>query len=67
MEIDLNGIESVLVKVEDLPQIQGRFLAFSAPLVVLIMNGMEFSRQARFIDFELLKRDVEYILAELES
>jgi hypothetical protein len=62
--MDLEGLESVLVKVEDLPQVQGKFLAFSAPLIILLKNGMEFSRQARFIDFQSLKRDAECILKE---
>lgn len=58
----MEGLQSLLVKVEDVPQIKGRFLAFSSPLIVLIKNGKEFSRQARFIDFALLKREAEYII-----
>jgi hypothetical protein len=60
--MDMEDLEAVLVKIEDIPQIQGRFLAFSAPLVVLLKNGREFSRQARFIDFTRLKKDAEFIL-----
>ncbi|SHI91309.1 hypothetical protein SAMN02745751_01312 [Dethiosulfatibacter aminovorans DSM 17477] len=63
----MDSLETALVKVEDLPQVKGRFLAFSAPLVVLLMNGREVSRQARFIDFDLLEKDVVYMLDALES
>ncbi len=50
-----------------MPQLQGRFLAFSAPLVLLLKNGREFSRQARFIDFDILKRDIEYLNDDWKS
>lgn len=47
-------------KVDDLPSIAGRFLVFSAPVIILFVDGKEYFREARIVHLnqfnEKLKR-----------
>lgn len=41
------------------PLIAGRFLAYSGPTVLLLMNGKEVYRSSQFIDLELLEYNIK--------
>jgi hypothetical protein len=41
------------------PLIAGRFLVYSGPTVLLLMNGKEVYRSSQFIDLELLEYNIK--------
>lgn len=44
---------------DDFPSIRGEHLIFSAPVVILFVDGKEVFRSARFIDFQKLERQLD--------
>lgn len=49
-------VKSMVVSMERIPNISGEFLVFTAPAILLFMDGKEVFRQARFVSFDELER-----------
>lgn len=41
--------------------IPGQYSVFAAPTVLLMHSGGEYSRESRFIDFENIRKNIEYL------
>ncbi|MFC8687263.1 thioredoxin family protein [Brevibacillus porteri] len=49
-------LKSMVVSMEKIPTISGEYLVFTAPAILLFMDGKEVFRQARFVSFDELER-----------
>ncbi|UCZ54016.1 thioredoxin family protein [Bacillus shivajii] len=54
-----NDISSVFVQLEDVPNISGEFMVFSAPTVLLFIQGKEEWRGSRFVQWDELKNVID--------
>jgi thiol-disulfide isomerase/thioredoxin len=59
-------IQTALVNVDDVPNIAGHLSIFTAPVLILYVDGKEVLREARFVHVEQFKEKVKkiYSLAE---
>jgi thiol-disulfide isomerase/thioredoxin len=48
------------VMIDDVPQFRGEYLIFSVPAVIVIQDGREILRQARFFDYEKIESLLAY-------
>lgn len=60
-----DNIKFAFVKADEVKEVKGKYLIFTAPVILLLYEGREIARQARFIKFDLLENDLEY-LSELK-
>lgn len=44
---------------DDFPQLRGEYLIFTAPVIILFVDGKEVFRSARFIDFQKLSKHLD--------
>jgi len=63
-QINLGMIENKTVPIiktslENIPEISGNYLVFTAPTILLFIEGKEYWRGSRFISFEELNRMIE--------
>nr|WP_217437953.1 thioredoxin family protein [Brevibacillus sp. HB1.2] len=49
-------VKSMVVSMEKIPTLSGEYLVFTAPAILLFVDGKEVFRQARFVSFEELER-----------
>lgn len=56
-----DNISFAFVKANEVKEVKGKFLIFTAPVILLLNEGKEISRQARFIKFDQLEKDLEYL------
>ncbi|WP_280770237.1 thioredoxin family protein [Salipaludibacillus daqingensis] len=49
----------VKVRLEDVPEISGQYLVFTAPTILLFIKGKEYWRGSRFISYEELNRTID--------
>lgn len=54
-------IKCIFVKANEVPQILGEYLVFTAPTILFFLNGREVFRESRFVQFEKLKNHCEYL------
>ncbi|MBF6625044.1 thioredoxin family protein [Aerococcaceae bacterium zg-BR9] len=52
------------IKVNELPEAAGQFQLFTAPVVLLFHQGKEWHRQARIIDFDVLKYRMQQLMED---
>ncbi|MFD3448213.1 thioredoxin family protein [Microbacteriaceae bacterium 4G12] len=52
-------IESIFVSLEELPQVSGEYLVFTAPTLLMFVRGKEVLRESRFIVFEKLEQNIK--------
>lgn len=52
-------VKSMVASIEKIPSISGEFLVFTAPAILLFVDGKEMLRQARFVSFDELERIVK--------
>jgi thioredoxin-like negative regulator of GroEL len=57
----LPDLISVEVSVERFPEVAARYMVFTIPAVLFLVDGKEFIRDARFIDVFALKEKIEKI------
>lgn len=57
------SVKGINVYMEDVPEIASRYLAFSAPTLLLFYAGKEVYRAARFIRFD----ELSHVLSQYES
>jgi thiol-disulfide isomerase/thioredoxin len=59
-------IQMAFVNADDVPNIAGHLSIFTAPVLILYVDGKEVLREARFVHVELFKEKVKkiYFLAE---
>ena len=57
------SIKGITVYMEDVPEIASKYLAFSAPTLLLFYAGKEVYRSARFIRFD----ELSHVLSQYES
>lgn len=50
------GVQTALLKLEDVPEFSGEYLVFSAPTVLLFIDGKEYWRGSRFVRFDEMNR-----------
>ncbi|KMZ42986.1 MULTISPECIES: thioredoxin family protein [Bacillales] len=48
-------VKSMVASMEKMPNLSGEFLVFTAPAILLFMDGKEVFRQARFVSFDELE------------
>lgn len=48
-------VKSMVASMEKMPNLSGEFLVFTAPAILLFMDGKEVFRQARFVSFDKLE------------
>lgn len=51
-------LESVYVRMDDIPEVAGRFSVFTAPTLLLFVEGKEIVRKARFVVMQELEADI---------
>ncbi|RAP27494.1 hypothetical protein C2W64_00993 [Brevibacillus laterosporus] len=49
-----NPLHAIKASIDKLPELSGRFLAFSGPTILVFVYGKEIYRQARFIQMQEL-------------
>ncbi|CAI8710170.1 Thioredoxin [Brevibacillus sp. IT-7CA2] len=49
-------VKSMVASIEKMPTLSGEYLVFTAPAILLFMDGKEVFRQARFVSFDELER-----------
>ncbi|MEI3604206.1 thioredoxin family protein [Pseudogracilibacillus sp. SE30717A] len=54
-------IKSCQVDASKVPEIAGKFMIFTAPVLLLFVNGKEYIREARFVQTELFIKKIEKI------
>jgi thiol-disulfide isomerase/thioredoxin len=52
-------IRCALAKIDDIPALAGKFSVFTAPVLLLFVEGKEVVRKARFVPMEELERDIQ--------
>ncbi|MDJ1111707.1 thioredoxin family protein [Macrococcus sp. S115] len=60
---DIN-IPSVYLLADEVPEAAGQLSLFSSPVVILFNHEKEYHRQARIIDFDMLKLRINQLLQE---
>lgn len=53
------NIPSIKVTIEQTPEFTGKYIVFSAPTILLFVKAKERLRQSGFINFEVLKKELE--------
>ena len=56
---ELSNINKYYVSTEKVPTVSGEYLVFTAPTILLFINGKEVERQSRFISFEKFSTQIE--------
>ncbi|MBN6187192.1 thioredoxin family protein [Aneurinibacillus sp. BA2021] len=51
-------IAGATARIDDIPELAGRFSVFTAPVVLLFAEGKEIVRKARFIVMDELEADI---------
>ncbi|GEN36657.1 thioredoxin family protein [Aneurinibacillus danicus] len=51
-------IESSFAQIDDIPELAGRFSVFTAPVLLLFVEGKEVMRKARFVTMGELEADI---------
>lgn len=62
--VDKYDIKIVKVDVDSQRELAGQFLAFVMPTILIINQGKEALREARFIDFEKIDRTLDILFQE---
>ena len=60
-------IKAYKVDAYKVPEIAGRFHIFTAPVLLLFVNGKEYIREARFVQTELLQNKITRIYNNLAN
>lgn len=55
------NVEKVVISLEDMREISGKYLVFTAPTVLLFYEGKEILRESRFISLEKIERILQLI------
>ncbi|MGF9966347.1 thioredoxin family protein [Bacillus rhizoplanae] len=55
------NVEKIVVSLEDMREISGQYLVFTAPTVLLFYDGKEIVRESRFISLENINRILQMI------
>ncbi|MCP1122173.1 thiol reductase thioredoxin [Bacillus sp. AFS018417] len=56
-----SNVERIVVSLEDMREISGQYLVFTAPTVLLFHGGKEIVRESRFISLENINRILQMI------
>lgn len=56
---ELRNVNKYYVSTEKVPSVAGEYLIFTAPTILLFINGKEVERQSRFVSFEKLSAQIE--------
>lgn len=51
-------VESILVNLHELPEVSGTYLVFTAPTILLFVEGKEVYRASRFVVFGELEKTI---------
>lgn len=62
-----DAIKSIQINHEHVPAVASEFTVFTVPVVLLFLEGKEVLRQARFIDRDLLKHQLNTITTGLKN
>ncbi|QSX08863.1 thioredoxin family protein [Alkalibacter rhizosphaerae] len=46
----------ITAKLDDVPELSGRFIVFTVPTILIFQAGKEYHRESRFIDFVRLEK-----------
>lgn len=60
---ELNQVKGIFVSSDKVPAVSGEFLAFTAPTVILFIEGKEIAKQSRFISYEKIKGQIMQYLS----
>jgi thioredoxin-like negative regulator of GroEL len=52
-------LESAYVRIDDVPELAGKFSVFTAPTLILFVEGKEMVRKARFVVMQELEADIK--------
>ncbi|WP_141769963.1 thioredoxin family protein [Bacillus massilinigeriensis] len=58
---ELSDIQLAVVDIEKVPEMAGFLMAFTAPVLVLYVDGKEALREARFVPVEKLRNSLHRI------
>ncbi|MBE3570529.1 MAG: thioredoxin family protein [Bacillales bacterium] len=58
---DFPNIQLALINADHVPEIAGHFTIFTAPVLILFVDGKEVLREARFVHVEPFREKVEKI------
>ncbi|MGG0237913.1 thioredoxin family protein [Bacillus rhizoplanae] len=56
-----SNVERIVVSLEDMREISGQYLVFTAPTVLLFYGGKEIVRESRFISLENINRILQMV------
>ncbi|EOD00386.1 thioredoxin family protein [Caldisalinibacter kiritimatiensis] len=62
---DYPQIHSGYTKIEEAPEVSGQFTVFTAPTIILFVEGKEVLRESRFIQFHKLEEGLSRWYREL--
>lgn len=60
-------IHSILVSLEETPQVSGEYLVFTAPTLIMFLKGKEMFRESRFVVFSEFERKLQQIYEVTEE
>lgn len=60
------NIQSCQVDISKVPEAAGKYTVFTAPALLLFVNGKEYIREARFVQTNLLKEKIAKIYENIE-
>lgn len=52
------GVNGVAVSIDKVPAVSGEYLTFTAPTVILFIQGKEVMKQSRFISYEKIEEQI---------
>ncbi|WP_459502148.1 thioredoxin family protein [Bacillus sp. C1] len=55
------GVENIVISLQDMRAISGKYLVFTAPTVLLFHEGKEILRESRFISLEKIERVLQLL------
>ncbi|MGE5701904.1 MAG: thioredoxin family protein, partial [Clostridia bacterium] len=60
-------VKQITVSIEEMPDIAGEFLVFTAPTILVFMDGKEVFRQSRFVMFRELEETLQLLIESGKS
>lgn len=61
------NIRTILVSLEETPQVSGEYLVFTAPTLIMFLKGKEMFRESRFVVFSEFERKLQQIYEVTEE
>ncbi|PEB50927.1 thiol reductase thioredoxin [Bacillus pseudomycoides] len=55
------GVENIVISLQDMREISGKYLVFTGPTVLLFHEGKEILRESRFISLEKIERVLQLV------